>query len=448
MELEQMNNMEFKVSEIGLIPEDWDVKKLFEVADFIRGFSYSGSEKNSIEGEYIFITLNSVFEGGGFKKEFSYISSNRLKERHFIDFNQIFIANTEQTKTGTLLGSPALVEFPKSYHKDKGVFSHHITKVVSKSIIDKSFLYYYLIFNQERAVQYNTGSVIWALDVNSWSRNEIILLPSLTEQKAIAKILSDLDEKIEVNKRINEILEETGQTLFKRWFIDFEFPNEKGEPYKSSGGEMIESELGEIPKDWEVGSVGDLSKIQSGYAFKGQDFTEKGEVGIVKIKNISNKIVDITNTQFVNLNIVKNLDTKFKVNSGDILIAMTGAEVCKIGIVEQTNKILYLNQRVGSFKEIINKSKYYIYLLLTSEKYQQLLRDTARGSAQPNISSIDIENTQIIVPHKEIIIKFGSFFEDIFSKLIRNLAEIQTLKQTRDSLLPKLMSGEIRIKEE
>ena len=88
--------------------------------------------------------------------------------------------------------------------------------------------------------------------------------PNYKEQKAISKILSDLDEKIEINRNMNEILEELGQTLFNRWFIDFEFPNEKGKPYKSSGGEMIESELGEIPEGWEIKELSEISEFKNG----------------------------------------------------------------------------------------------------------------------------------------------------------------------------------------
>ncbi len=317
-------------------------------------------------------------------------------------------------------------------------------KTKNKLLIN-DFLYYILKHQIKQLINSSHGSVFNTITTKTFNLFQIPI-PPLSEQKAIAKILSDLDEKIEINRKINENLEELGQTLFKRWFIDFEFPNEQGEPYKSSGGEMIESELGEIPKGWKVGKLSDLNKVQGGYAFKGQDFTEKGEVGIIKIKNISNKVVDIVNTQFVSLSVIKNLDNKFKIQSGDILIAMTGAEVAKIGIIAQNNKLLYLNQRVGSFKEIINKSKYYTYLLLTTEKYQALLRDTASGSAQPNISSSDIENVEIIVPNKDLIIKFGDFFENVYNKLIENLAEIQSLQQIRDSLLPKLMSGQIRVK--
>lgn len=166
------------------IPKGWTSIPLDQAAKFTRGFSYKGSEKSKINGEYVFITLNSVKEFGGFKREFSYITSDRIKEKHFVNCGDIVVANTEQTKTGTLLGCPALVEFPSEYEKDKGIFSHHITKVIPVLVNFKHYLYYHLFVNQQNAVKYNTGSVIWALDVNNWSKNEKIMLP---EKKILQK---------------------------------------------------------------------------------------------------------------------------------------------------------------------------------------------------------------------------------------------------------------------
>ena len=266
---------QFKEKKISTIPENWKLCPLSDVAEFIRGFSYRGSEKNKTHGDFSFITLNSVLEGGGFKKVFSFITSDRLKEKNFVVKGDIVIANTEQTKTGTLLGCPALVDFPPNYNKNKSVFSHHITKVNIISNTSTKFLYYCLLYIQPKAVQYHTGSVIWALDVKNWSKNELIILPPIEEQKLIEKILSDLDSKIELNQQMNKTLEELGQAIFKHWFIDFEFPNEQGKPYKSSGGEMVyNEELGkEIPSNSRVINLGELIELDKGLSYKGAFLT-------------------------------------------------------------------------------------------------------------------------------------------------------------------------------
>ena len=270
-------------------------------------------------------------------------------------------------------------------------------------------------------------------------------IPPLKEQKIIAKILSDLDEKIEISKNMNEILEELGQTLFKRWFVDFEFPDEKGKPYRSSSGEMIESELGEIPKGWEIGCLGDILYNQQGFAFKGKDLLDFGDYPVIKIRNISKGVVDIENTQFINENVAKKTDEKFLISSGSILIAMTGAKVAKVGLVENTNLKLWLNQRVGMFKNRKKGGVNYAYSMLSIETNRDFLRGTAYGSAQANISSSDIENVEIITPPENILNYFNRLIERSIYKKAENLSTINSLKKIRDLLLPKLMSGKIRV---
>lgn len=200
--------------ELGIkIPKGWIFTPLNEIADFTRGFSYRGSEKSNLNGEFVFVTLNSVKEGGGFKREFSYITSDRIKEKHFVRSGDIVIANTEQTKTGTLLGCPALVEFPLYYEKNKSIFSHHITKATAKLKHSKYFLYHYLYSNQRNSIQYNTGSVIWALDVSNWSKNEKIILPDQITLKKFEQFMENIFQKILKNNLQIEIISNLKELL-------------------------------------------------------------------------------------------------------------------------------------------------------------------------------------------------------------------------------------------
>jgi len=276
--------------------------------------------------------------------------------------------------------------------------------------------------------------------------NLLILVPSLEEQKSVADVLSSLDRKISNLRQQNETLERIAQTLFKHWFVDFEFPNEDGKPYKSSGGEMVRSELGEIPAGWSIGTSGDLIYLQGGFAFKSQDFKDFGNHRILKIKNISGNVVDIQQTDFIADSTAKRVDSKFKVKSGDVLIAMTGAEVAKMGLVPTTNEAIWLNQRVGLFREVIPGARVFIYCLFTRESHQQLLRHRGSGSsAQPNISGNDIESIPLVKPIQSVLAIFAEVVEPLIRKKCDNLQQIQTLTKTRDVLLPKLMSGKLRI---
>lgn len=262
-----------------------------------------------------------------------------------------------------------------------------------------------------------------------------VVIPTLPTQKRITFILSSLDDKIENNLNTNKTLEEIARTIFKEWFANFNYPN--------ADGVKKHSEFGEIPSDWDVLGIGEVCYVQNGYAFKSNDFKEEGEVGIIKIKNINGNVVDIEKTDFVDANVVEKLDKKFKIKSGSLLIAMTGAEVGKIGLVPMTEKNLWLNQRVGMFIEKIAAGNLFMYLLLSSDTYQTNIQNSALGSAQPNISASAIESIRAIIPTADLIEAFGKMVNPMFEKILDNLAENETLKITRDSLLPKLMSGEI-----
>ena len=315
------------------------------------------------------------------------------------------------------------------------------------NFVDNRFLFYSLQTGlmQHRLSARASGSTVQGIK-SAELKKVLIPLPDVNIQKEIVLTLSCLDRKISNLRQQNETLEKIAQTLFKHWFVDFEFPNEDGKPYKSSGGEMVRSESGEIPAGWSIGTSGDLIYLQGGFAFKSQDFKDFGNHRILKIKNISGNVVDIQQTDFIADSTAKRVDSKFKVKSGDVLIAMTGAEVAKMGLVPTTNEAIWLNQRVGLFREVIPGARVFIYCLFTRESHQQLLRDRGSGSsAQPNISGNDIESIPLVKPIQSVLAIFAEVVEPLIRKKCDNLQQIQTLTKTRDVLLPKLMSGKLRI---
>ena len=174
------------------------------------------------------------------------------------------------------------------------------------------FLYYKLkTMNLDKM---NTHSAVPGLN-REHLYSQTTLIPEIDEQKAIAKILSDLDEKIEINNKINKKLEEMAQAIFKQWFVDFEFPNEDGKPYKSSGGEMVESELGIIPKGWKVGSIYEVANVIYGAPFSSKKFNEdKIGLPLIRIRDLKT-----AKPSFYTEEKHKNAT---KVKTGDILVGM------------------------------------------------------------------------------------------------------------------------------
>lgn len=308
--------------------------------------------------------------------------------------------------------------------------------IPDKKKINSLFLYYLLKFNKNKIEALGSGTTFKEVSA-SIMKNVEVCIPSLKEQQQIADILSSFDDKIELNRRINENLEQQAQALFKSWFVDFE-------PFKN--GKFIDSELGKIPEGWKVGSIGDYCKIRSGFAFKSSWWTDKG-IKIVKIKNISSSgNLDMNDCSYVSKeNIFK--AKEFSLKSGDLLIAMTGATIGKFCIVPVLQEEMYVNQRVGKFflgENPILKVPF-IYGLLKGENIITQIINKGQGSAQPNISANDIESIPIILPIKEIISEYNKLASPYFSLLIENLNECDYLENLRDTLLPKLMSGEIKI---
>ena len=300
----------------------------------------------------------------------------------------------------------------------KGICSTDIWVFRAKESFDQNFLFYFLA-NWDFVNIANHGEGGTRMPRADWNflKSTEWVVPPLPEQKAIASVLSSLDDKIDLLHRQNKTLESMAETLFRQWFVESEY----------------------------TCKISNLIQIQNGYAFKSKDFQELGTNGVIKIKNISGDIVDIYKSDFVSELVADNLDSRFSITSGDILFAMTGAEIGKMGIVPETQRKLWLNQRVGLFKEKFPGARFLAYLQLKSEYGQDYIENTATGSAQPNISSEGIVNCDFPEISEENIVSFSKQISPFFNKVVCNLGQIRQLEKMRDSLLPKLMSGEVRV---
>jgi type I restriction enzyme S subunit len=414
---------------------EWPLAEFIEITEYITDYVANGSfaslaqNVNYKEDEDFAVLIRLTDFNNDFKGKFVYVDENAYNflKKSKLKGGEIIIANVG-ANAGQVFRAPFLTK-PMTLGPNS---------IMLKTKYDDTFYYYWLKSNngQEALKSIITGSAQPKFNKTEF-RKLLVPLPPITKQIKISSILSCIDDKIENNLATNQTLEEIARTLFKEWFINFNYPN--------AAGNLKHSEFGEIPENWSINGIGEICYVQNGYAFKSKDFQEQGEVGIIKIKNISGNVVDIQNTDFVDSSVVSSLDKKFKIESGSLLIAMTGAEVGKIGLVPLTEKNLWLNQRVGMFQEKIAFGNLFMYLLLSTATYQTAIQNSALGSAQPNISASAIESIRAIIPPAELIEAFGKTIKPMFEKILDNLAENETLKTTRDSLLPKLMSGEIEV---
>ena len=411
----------------------WDEVTLSEVTDKI-GDGLHGTPKYDDLGEYFFVNGNNL--------NGKITIDNRTKR---VSHSEYLKYKKDLNNTTILLSINGTLGKLAFYNGERVILGKSACYINVKNEVHKKFIYYTLQSTQFLSYlgSHSSGTTIKNLGLKE-IRNFSFGLPNYITQKAIANILSSLDDKIELNNKINKNLEELAQTLYKRWFVDFEFPNEDGEPYKSSGGKMVDSELGKIPMDWSIKSIGDYSTVKSGYAFKSAWWSNKG-LGVIKIKDLNDITINENNLDRVE-HFYATKAMEFSVNFGDILIAMTGATLGKIGIVSSKKSNLYVNQRVGKFflgEHPIKKLPFLHNLLRNKDILEEIVR-RGSGSAQSNISPSDIMSIKI--PYKkEVINSFNIIFEYIYKTYLNNLEQNKILSKTRDELLPKLMNGEIEV---
>ena len=306
-----------------------------------------------------------------------------------------------------------------------------------EGITDNKFVYYFVTspWFRDIAVKSMVGSSGRQRVQQAMLENLVVNLPPLAEQKQIAGILGALDDKIELNRCINDNLEEQAKALFKSWFVDFE-------PFK--GGKFVDSKLGPIPEGWSIGKVNDVVQILSGFAFKSETFVQSGPYRLITIKGVQDGYLDISGASYISKVPLK-MPAYCNLEIGDILLSLTG-NVGRVCIVDRPN--LLLNQRVAKLQPRRNKQDLlFVYILFRQDTFKNHLLQIARGTAQLNLSPVETREISIILPPANVLLKFSKIGQYLFDKIALSNQETLRLSALRDTLLPKLMSGELSVEE-
>ena len=302
-------------------------------------------------------------------------------------------------------------------------------------------LYLYYLLKTIPLASYGGGSAVPTLNRNHIHPIEIKHTPSLEVQRRIAGILGAIDDKIENNRRINTNLELQAQTLYKQWFVDFEFPNEEGKPYKSSGGKMFDYELGQIPEGWSVGKLEDMGTIVGGgtpskakqeyYTSHGIAWITPKDLSITHAKFTAKGEVDITDIGYAN-------SSAKMMPRGSILFSSRAP----IGYISIAKNDICTNQ---GFKSVVpnNGCTAFVYYFLLSNT--ENIESKATGSTFKEASGALMKSLALVIPSDDILEKFEKIMSPIFEAQEKFEAENETLATLRDTLLPKLMNGEIKL---
>lgn len=320
----------------------------------------------------------------------------------------------------------------------KGRFwvNNHAHVLSSNSFSDIRFIKYFL--NKIDLSGYITGTAQPKLNKGNLESIRITA-PTLQEQKAIANILSSLDEKIELNNQMNKTLEEMAQALFKRWFVDFEFPNENGEPYKSSGGEMVDSELGMIPKGWEVSTLSDLCSLET----KSEKPFENKEV---VYEHFSLPACDEGKLPVIEMG-SEISSNKYKIDNECILISKLNPSTKRIWNPTCTTKNAICSTEFMVYKPKKVDDKDFCYEIINSDRFTEFLLANVTGStgSRQRTQPKKTLEYKIALGDRLIITKFSNMIKPMHELVKNNIESNKVLRAKRDTLLPKLMSGEIRV---
>ena len=409
---------EMKETDLGLLPESWDLQILGDLL-YIKGrIGWKGLKKSEyLEEGYAIINGEQIISD-----KVNWNSVGRISKERFLESPEIILKRKDilMTKDGTI-GKIAYVDhLPEDATVASGVF---VIRKDSKLLHTKYLYNFFKSRYFKWLIKGRTeGSVIPHLYQRDF-KEMMIPLPSFEEQKAIAKILTAFDDKIELLQAQNKTLEIMAQTIFKEWFGKYQVGHE-------------------LPEGWSFSPLYSIARYINGAAFKSEDFSkDKTGLPIVKIVELKNGISD--STAFTK----KVVDNKYYIDDGDILFSWSGNPETSIDVFLWSSGKAILNQHSFNVKVDDDNEKAWVYFLLKYKKSLFIhLAKMKQTTGLGHVTISDLKENHFATPPKDDRKRFGKVFNGFLQKIMTNQSQIQSLTKTRDTLLPKLMSGQVRVK--
>lgn len=376
------------------------------------------------------------------------------------DLNDGFVYNTEQTLSNkgfesagksAFLFNANTIAISKSgtigrlgILKDRMCGNRAVINIdVNKQVADLFYVFYTLIYKKAEILSKAGGSIqknLYVSALETISLNHKVL----STQKSIAKVLSDLDAKIELNNRINRELEAMAKTLYDYWFVQFDFPNEQGKPYKSSGGKMVyNADLKrEIPEGW---TVKKLSEIESNIITGKTPSTTipenfGGNIPFITIDDIRGQLFILSAERTLSKMGADSQPTKY-LKKGDVCVSCIGT----IGVIGLVHQISQTNQQINTIS--IQKSHNRYFLLNALKNYFDFNVAAKKGAVLLNMNKAEFSDIPILDSISKIKEEYNILVEPIYNQVEINLKQNQQLTELRDWLLPMLMNGQVTVSE-
>ena len=415
--------------------------KLSELVEVTRGASLSG-QFYAEEGKLVRLTLgNFNMNGGGFKENTSKTDlyfTGTVRDEFILNEGDIITPLTEQSLG--LLGTTARI--PES---GKYIQSQDVALVrCKKGLLDPNFCYYLI---SSSIVRQQLSAAAQQTKIRHTSPEKIkdctVWVPDFDVQKNIGRILTDIDNKIAINRRINDNLEAMAKQLYDYWFVQFDFPNEEGKPYKSSGGAMVWNDKlkREIPTSFNVKSLSEIIEVKDGT----HDSPKPQDNGyfLLTSKHLTERGLDYASAYRISKEDYESINKRSKVDTNDILFSMIGT-IGNSYFVEETN-INFAIKNMALFKTSAKRwFSEYLYLYLSSCDYKHYEGNSLSGSIQKFVSLRTLRDMPILY-HEDIIKVFAKEVRNIITMMVNIRKENIELTKQRDELLPLLINGQASV---
>ena len=410
--------------------EEWKEYKLGDCVEAVIDNRGKSAPTKPL-GEFPLLEINSI---GGYYPNYSVIRKYVDKVTYYTWFRSGHpICGDILIPTVGTIGIISIMD------NHKACIAQNLIALRTKKEISNIFIYYFLKspIVKKQLINLDIGGVQPSIKVPHLL-NLSISLPEKDIQHKIASILSSLDDKIEVNRRINENLEQQAQALFKSWFVDFE-------PFKDQP--FVESELGMIPQGWRVGTLGEIIKeIESGSRPKGGAETDGiPSIGAEKIERFG--VYDYSGEKFINNDFYTNMK-RGHVEDGDVLLYKDGAYTGKSSMALDGFPYCEcaVNEHVFLLRTESSKSQFFLYYLISYPEIKTMIHTLASSkAAQPGLNQKELLGLDIIIPDEDTVKLFNNLVSPSMHQIATNSKQSRRLAELRDTLLPRLMSGELKV---
>lgn len=404
----------------------WTKHKLDELGFVGRGRSRHRPRNDSIlyGGSYPFIQTSDIKNAT--------LTINRYSQT----YNEKGLSQSKMWNLGTLCITIAANIAETAILGIKACFPDSIVGFIADpKKADVHFIKYYIGNIKLQMQNVSKGTTQDNLSLDKLMRFDFCV-PEVSLQKKIATIISNYDYLIENNNRRIKILEEMTQTIYNEWFVKFRFPGH-------SKVKMVDSELGKIPQGWDIKAINAIIEIKGGFPFKSTTFDKNGDYGIVAIKNVQDGRFIAQCQNFIE-EIPEKMPKHCVLVDGDILLSLTG-NIGRVCLVYGDEYLL--NQRVAKLVPKDNDDRAYIYFLYFQPEFRTKLEQISTGVAQQNLSPIEMGKLKIAYPVNTIRRRYSEVCNPVLEEMVVLFRKNLLLQQTRDLLLPELISGEIGVED-